>query len=427
MLLERLGRENDGALEGVREAVDRLADRLWPFPADGPAGMDANGPTPGRWFQWRRRPPDDGQTPGGGVADTADVPQERQGLDDRRIAVGGLAGRTGGEELERQIPQRPVGHDHELLDPLRERDLRLLEEESFDGDHRSPPVGGDDPIGPHRHVGVEQTQGLRQVGQLPGQCCRLPDLPQGDAVSRLQRPPQPRRAPMKGEEQFARRQPSTDVGRGEERGKLQPERLPAGGELIDQHPAPGRALRERFPIPRLAWRTGPARRTGVAATIPAGGGKERGGERRPQAGILVDESGQFRMASEESCPAGHGVRPQSGGVGAEQALEPQPSPPHRLRIEPPGPGRSLRGSQGRIAATARRDQHPRFVGLGAGRRHRRERGQRIDDKLTRRRVAEEPREEHVGLSVGDRRRPGHHHLHQPAGLEEARGTGAGNG
>ena len=192
MLLKRLGREGNGAVEGARQPVDRLSDRLRPFPADGAAGMDADRAPPSQRFCRRLGPPGDRQTPRGAIADPADVAEERPGVGRSLVAIGRLAGGTGGEEFEREIPERTVGNDHELLDPLRQFDLRLLEEEALDGDCGGTPVGGHNPVGAHRHMRIEQTQRLGQLRQFPRQRRRLADLPGGDTVTGLKRPPRAR-------------------------------------------------------------------------------------------------------------------------------------------------------------------------------------------------------------------------------------------
>ena len=160
---------------------------------------------------------------------------------------------------------------------------------------------------------------------------------------------------------------------------------------------------------------------------PSGCREERGGEAGAQSGVLDDDPGEFRMALEKPGPADDGGRVQSGWVGAEETFDPQLAPPHRLRIEPTGSGCRFAGSEGRVTAASGGNQHPSLMGFLPRGRHGRERRQRVDHQLARGRVAEQPSEEDVGLTVGDRRRSGHHHLDELPGLEESRRPGAGDG
>ena len=233
---------------------------------------------------------------------------------------------------------------------------------------------------------------------------------------------------MEREDELPGRQAAAHFRRREERRELDPDRLPSGAQEIDQQPPSGRHLGKRLPVLGLSRRTGAMGMTSLGhVASPSGCREQRGGEAGAQSGVLGDNPGELRMAFEKPGPAGDGGRVQSGWVGAEQPFDPESAPPHRLRIEPTGTDGCFAGSQGRVTAASCGDQHPRLMGFLPRGRHGRKCRQRVDDQLPHRRVTEQSRKEDVGLTVGDRRRSGHHHLDELPGLEKSRRPGAGDG
>ena len=100
----------------------------------------------------------------------------------RSRSAAGRPRRSHGQELERQIPEHAVGHDHEFVDAFGQFDLRVFKEQPFDPLGRRLPVACHQSIGRHRRDRIEQAQALGKRGDLLGDRRRLPHLPRRDTI-----------------------------------------------------------------------------------------------------------------------------------------------------------------------------------------------------------------------------------------------------
>ena len=121
-----------------------------------------------------------GQAAGGAVADPAGLMQKAWLPID-----GGLVfcpGRSHREQLKRQVPQQPIGHDHQFINPLSQHHFRLPEQHPFHGLSRRPPVSLQQTLGGDRGVRIVQPQGPQQQRDLARQSLWLCHLPEGRAI-----------------------------------------------------------------------------------------------------------------------------------------------------------------------------------------------------------------------------------------------------
>ena len=189
-------------------AVQRAGEFRGPLPGDRglvaphqSAGVDAD-----RSAGRGRGEPHHGEAPGRAVADGAGIPQPAGGRRLRRRpararqrlrrlgpAPPGTTRPLGGprrsdrQQLERQVPEHPVGHDHQFVDAGVEIHLRLVEQQPLQPLRGRLPVTRREAVGRHRGDGIEQAQRPGQHGDLLGDRRRLPHLPGRHTVVRLER------------------------------------------------------------------------------------------------------------------------------------------------------------------------------------------------------------------------------------------------
>ena len=125
----------------------------------------------------------------------------------------------------------------------------------------------------------------------------------------------------------------------------------------------------------------------------------------------------------EECGAAGGRSPRQGfGKGACERFDRRAPAAERLRREPVAAESGLSGREKCIVAAARRRREPGLERLAPGRRDGGERADRIEREIARQRIAEELREQGIGLAVGDRGGAAHHEFDEPRRLEETRRT-----
>ena len=225
---------------------------------------------------------------------------------------------------------------------------------------------------------------------------------------------------MKRQDQLPGSQASPDLRSEREGRHLDRWSLATGGDPRDELPAAVREPLVFAPCDRIA-RHLPA----LSSLLrffgrPARGCDQAGGERRPHPGHGVEQGRQLRMAGQQTgSPRGLGTR-QSLGIGAEQTLHRRPSPAERLGDHPAAPHCGLGGIERGIAAAACGRGDPCLEGLCPRRAEPDNRTKGIHGRLARRWIAEEFREEEVGLTVGDAAKPGHQRFHQPRCLKDRR-------
>ena len=224
---------------------------------------------------------------------------------------------------------------------------------------------------------------------------------------------------MKRQHQLPGGEAATNFRRGRERRHAERRSLAAGGDQRDELPAAVREPLVFTPCSRVAGNLLPLPFRGCLGRR-ASHRKQIGGERRPHLGRGIEHGREFGMTGQHRGPS-CGICPrQAFRVGAEQRFDRRASATERLADQPTAADGGLAGVERGVAAASGGRCDPCLEGLGPRRAQPDERTEWIDGRITRRRVAEQLREQQIGLPIGNATEAGHQHFHQPRCLKERR-------